>query len=40
MADEKPNFFRRLFGTVGTHRLTIRPAGNGPVSLDELLALR
>ena len=31
---------RRIFARVGTHRITIRPAGNGPIYLDGFVALR
>ena len=32
--------FRRVFGSVRTHRLTIKPVGNGRVTVDGFLALR
>jgi hypothetical protein len=31
---------RRIFARVGMHRITIRPAGNGPIYLDGFVALR
>ena len=32
--------FRKVFAHTRTHRITIRPSGNGPIELDGFLALR